>query len=473
MQFDIIVGNPPFQDSKNRKKTQHKVWKEFTDSAFNKWLTEDGLIAWITPQSWGSPSSSILQIFKENNLLKVNLDTIKFFPDIGSTFSDYLIRKGQKPSKRTSFTTSAGQSFKYKVTENLLYFPNDFCETSINIHEKVMFGSGQKLIINFDYATCHNVIRHAHKLNDKKIKEAKEKLLRETCENKKLKIKNRIDNLEEKGKNIFITLSEEETAAHVYPVFHTNNKIWYSSVKQTFADEKKIMWSRSGYTKPFFDNGTMGCTDMGYYILVDDEVTGKRLEKFLNSKLMSYVFKTAKWSGFGNEIVFSNIPVVPLDEDMSDADYYRLFSLTNSEIKYIETSHQKISRKKRQKSEIRNSKRVKELGEVFTPQSLVSRMLAEIPQQIWSDNTKTFIDPACGNGNFLVEVLETRMKHSVSALDSISTLYGADIMEDNINEVKKRLAEKLAGQIGKEVLEQILNKNFVVQNSLESDMEFL
>ena len=472
MKFDIVVGNPPFQDSKNRKKTQHKIWKEFTEKAFEEWLAEDGIIAWVTPQSWGSPSNSILELFKNNNLLKVNLNTGKYFPDIGSTFSDYLIQKSKKGSKKTNFTTITEQSFDYEVSSELLYFPNDFCEEAINIHQKVMFAAGNKQLINYDYVTCHNVIRHAHKLNDKKIEKAKEDLVKETCEDKRLKIKNRIKALEEKAKNIVITISEKETNSHIYPVFHTNNKIWYSSIKQSFADSKKVMWSRSGYTKPFFDNGTMGCTDMGYYILVDNQKAGERLSKFLNSKLMSYIFKTAKWSGFGNEIVFSNIPVVPLDKDLTEQDYYNLFSLTDKEIKYIEDSHKNLNRKKRKKSEIRNKKRVKEFGEVFTPPDLVSKMMASIPKNIWEDKTRTFLDPACGNGNFLVSVLENKMNHGVSALDSIGALYGVDIMEDNIHETRKRLREKLSGLIEEEKLEQILNKNFIVKNSLKYNMEF-
>jgi hypothetical protein len=36
-------------------------------------------------------------------------------------------------------------------------------------------------------------------------------------------------------KNCVITLSEEQTDTHIYPVFHTNKKIWYSSVKQDFS----------------------------------------------------------------------------------------------------------------------------------------------------------------------------------------------------------------------------------------------
>ena len=38
MKFDVVATNPPFQDYKNKKKTQHKLWIDFTRCAFDKWL---------------------------------------------------------------------------------------------------------------------------------------------------------------------------------------------------------------------------------------------------------------------------------------------------------------------------------------------------------------------------------------------------------------------------------------------------
>lgn len=50
--------------------------------------------------------------------------------------------------------------------------------------------------------------------------------------------------------------------------FHTNNITWWSSRRQEWAPKPKVMWTHSGYTKPFFDNGVNGGTDMAYYVLV-------------------------------------------------------------------------------------------------------------------------------------------------------------------------------------------------------------
>ena len=96
------------------------------------------------------------------------------------------------------------------------------------------------------------------------------------------------------------------------------------------------MWSRSGYTKPFYDDGVYGGTDMAYYVLVPDDESGLNLLSNLNTKLMKYILKTAKWSGFGNEKVFRALPNLPMDRRLSDLEMYVLFGLTEEERNYVE-----------------------------------------------------------------------------------------------------------------------------------------
>jgi hypothetical protein len=96
------------------------------------------------------------------------------------------------------------------------------------------------------------------------------------------------------------------------------------------------MWSRSGYTKPFYDDGVLGGTDMAYYVLVPSEECGNNLVHNMNSKLIRYILTTAKWSGFGNEKVFCRLPDLPFDRKMTDSEVYLLFGLTDKERMYVE-----------------------------------------------------------------------------------------------------------------------------------------
>lgn len=92
---------------------------------------------------------------------------------------------------------------------------------------------------------------------------------------------------------------------------------------------------------------------------------------------------------------------------------------------------------------IKSRERVRRFGEVFTPQHIVAAMVDLCEPHI-SQPSFRVLEPACGNGNFLVEILNRKFQHSEHALDcimSIGSLYGVDILPDNIEECHKRLLE--------------------------------
>lgn len=82
--------------------------------------------------------------------------------------------------------------------------------------------------------------------------------------------------------------------------------------------------------------------------------------------------------------------------------------------------------------------RAKKHGEVYTPQSLVQEMIAKLDKSVWEEN-KTFCDPACGDGNFLEEVLIRKLKNKHNPLEALKTVYGCDIMQDSIRLCRMRL----------------------------------
>ena len=172
MQFNYTFGNPPFQDSKNRSKTQHKLWIEFTEKFFNEGLVDGGEMFWITPNSWGSPSNKVFKIFKQHDVKYLNLDIDHHFPNIGSTFGYFHIKNSPFDNKTTGVWKS-GEQFSLKIDDEVKYFPSDFCNESISIHKKVMFSNRARLDVKHDYVTCHNVIRHAKTLLKKKINNIK------------------------------------------------------------------------------------------------------------------------------------------------------------------------------------------------------------------------------------------------------------------------------------------------------------
>ena len=117
----------------------------------------------------------------------------------------------------------------------------------------------------------------------------------------------------------------------------------------------------------------------------------------------------------------------------------------------------------------RDKLRVKETAEIFTPTLLVQEMLDKLPQELFEDSTKTFLDPSCGDGQFLSEVVIRKMERSGCSLEqALSTTYGVELMEDNVKLCKERLTGPNPTQ---EILD-ILDKNIVCADALTYDYSF-
>ena len=133
---------------------------------------------------------------------------------------------------------------------------------------------------------------------------------------------------------------------------------------------------------------------------------------------------------------------------------------------------------------IKSKERVKEKGEVYTPPELVNEMLDRLPQDMWEEN-KTFLDPAAGNGNMLLEVYRRKMKYDHDPYKIAMTTFGIDIMEDNVVECKERLSELLGKYIDlfapecitagimKADCNKIIDKQIKCADSLEVDWKEL
>lgn len=121
---------------------------------------------------------------------------------------------------------------------------------------------------------------------------------------------------------------------------------------------------------------------------------------------------------------------------------------------------------------MRTEERVKELGEVFTPPELIQEMIEKIGMESF-DKDKTILDPTCGNGNILVEVLKYKISlHGTEhIIEMVKTLYGVDIMEDNVKETKERLKDIVA-KYTNENIDTILDNNILCKDGLQYDYSF-
>ncbi len=97
-----------------------------------------------------------------------------------------------------------------------------------------------------------------------------------------------------------------------------------------------------------------------------------------------------------------------------------------------------------------SKQRVADHGEVLTSKREVNAMLDLVKQETERIDSR-FLEPACGTGNFLAEILERKLRvveyrYGKSRLDyerytilAVSSIYGIDILEDNVKQCRHRL----------------------------------
>ena len=107
------------------------------------------------------------------------------------------------------------------------------------------------------------------------------------------------------------------------------------------------------------------------------------------------------------------------------------------------------------KMQVKSKQRVADHGEVYTNPREINAMLNLVKEQSQS-LTATFLEPACGNGNFLIEILHRKLHtlakqyqnnplaYNTHLLQVVSSIYGIDLLPDNIAECHKRLFAQIS-----------------------------
>lgn len=124
---------------------------------------------------------------------------------------------------------------------------------------------------------------------------------------------------------------------------------------------------------------------------------------------------------------------------------------------------------------IKSKKRVKDFGEVFTPDWIVKDMCDLIPKEQWTIES-TFLEPTCGNGNFLVEIYKRKLElcnNGKDAIKALASIVGVDIQEDNVKESRERLKQMFidkypnANSFVVALVDMVLKNNIICGDSLK------
>jgi len=140
------------------------------------------------------------------------------------------------------------------------------------------------------------------------------------------------------------------------------------------------------------------------------------------------------------------------------------------------------------RSQVVSKQRVADHGEVMTGQREVDSMIGMVEQEALRIESR-FLEPACGDGNFLADVLQRKLsvverRYAKSQLEyeryavlAISSIYGIDILQDNVEQCRQRLYDLLesgyrrlfsgrAKQSCLDAIQYILERNIVWGDAL-------
>jgi len=133
-------------------------------------------------------------------------------------------------------------------------------------------------------------------------------------------------------------------------------------------------------------------------------------------------------------------------------------------------------------SQVKSKERVTEFGEVYTSEREVNAMLDLVKQETERLDSR-FLEPACGDGNFLIEVLNRKLEVLVksfkknqyefekNAVVVLGSIYGIDILEDNAQIARDRLYSKF-NEVYQKLFKDSINSNllqsikFIIENNI-------
>lgn len=158
MKFDVVIGNPPYNDDSGNKGKSHILWDKFLVKSIEI-CKDNGIVCLITPSLWRKPKNNLFEIFKNNNLIYLEIhgfnDGEKTFR-VETRFDWYIIKKEQYQGK-TEIKDENGEVFfvninnyewlpncNYDLINNIIAKEND--EKCQVIHDRTNYGADKKWV---------------------------------------------------------------------------------------------------------------------------------------------------------------------------------------------------------------------------------------------------------------------------------------------------------------------------------------
>jgi hypothetical protein len=292
--FDIIMGNPPYQQKVGDRKTQ-PLWNSFIIKS-TAILKTNGYLVYVNPSGWRSPEGvfkNILDLIQSKNIKYLCMNDFKKGQKVfkvGTNFDYYVLQNKFDLNNITTITDINGKTYEKNIN-NWKFIPSG----GFDLYEKILAKEDEERVI---------VLYNSSLFETRQDYMSKEKILAK---------EERVNVLYDR--TLYGTdkpnMSKEKTKKFIYPCVYTitirdGMKFFYSSIQHPKIEKKdmfvpKVIWSNGLGTYPIVDlKGEFGLTQFAYAI-IDDIHNLKSIENALNNpkfiELMEYVkFQNNKYN---------------------------------------------------------------------------------------------------------------------------------------------------------------------------------
>jgi site-specific DNA-methyltransferase (adenine-specific) len=296
MKFDVVVGNPPYQDKKGNENSTNSA-DLYAKFVIKNIELSKNFIALVIPSAWTGPKNSNLKkvVFEDNQPIILNTHKDKWF-DVFMNTCYFVTTKGRK-----------GQTL---LTDNY--------DNKVSV----------VLDSNFAVPTDLSVLAIQNKINSfaKKGNLSKNWLRGHLHLNQVASVSKGVEFIEAVGaKNAGLTIS-----------------IIDPKVETTGLGLHKVVIPNMGSTDTIGNIKIANPSQVGghsvVFLTTKNTTESTNLKTYLESKLMRWVIKAVKISTPNSKKVFSFVPSVDLLKSWTDKDLYQYFGLTQEEIEYVESN---------------------------------------------------------------------------------------------------------------------------------------
>jgi len=302
--FDVIFGNPPYNNSHDKKKGQGgsgsrgRLYPKFVEKSIAL-LKNEGYLIFIHPAMWRKPGDILQKPMFENQLHYLRIYTKADGSKIlnATTRVDWYVLQKKEPYTSTTIVFDDLTTGKYTITPNTPFI----CGHGHSVWEKM-----------------YNAILTGRSVPLPVVKQA---IANSKC-------------------------SKVPTATNLYPIMQSTSKkkgvqvSWFKSMHPN-QYKPKVLFAEIEVVYAVFDRlGKFGTSDNMQSIMVSSDAEGEYICRYMSSKLFQYIIGGTKWSNFRTD--HSMFPYIPypkdLPKDFTDAQLYAYFGLTLEEIARIEAN---------------------------------------------------------------------------------------------------------------------------------------